>query len=42
MARRRKMSNAVSKTIFQKTANKTNSMNVKQFPTNGGTHGYRF
>lgn len=39
MARRRKMSNAVSKTIFQKTAKKTNSMNVRQTPNRGG---YRF
>lgn len=39
MARKRKMSNAVSKTIFQKTAKKTNSMNIRQTPTRGG---YRF
>lgn len=32
----RKMSNAVSKTIFQKTANKINSMNVPQKPHRGG------
>lgn len=32
----RKMPNAVSKTIFQKTANKTNSLNVPAKPTRGG------
>lgn len=36
MSRKRKMPNAVSKTVFQKTANKTNSLNLIQKPTRGG------
>lgn len=36
MSRMRRMPNAVSKTVFQKTANKTNSMNLPQKPQRGG------
>lgn len=36
MARRRKMSNAVSKTMFQKNVNKVNSMNLTKPLTQGG------
>lgn len=36
MARRRKMSNAVSKTIFQKNVKKINSMNLSKPLTQGG------
>lgn len=36
MARRRKMSKAVSKTMFQKNVNKINSMNLTKPLTQGG------
>lgn len=36
MARRRKMSNAVSKTVFQKNVNKINTMNLSKPLTQGG------
>ena len=36
MARRRKMSNAVSKTLFQKNVNKINTMNLAKPLTQGG------
>ena len=36
MARRRKMSNAVSKTVFQKNVNKVNTMNLVKPLTQGG------
>lgn len=36
MARMRKMPNAVSKTLFQKNANKTNSLNLPVKPSRGG------
>lgn len=36
MARRRRMSNAVSKTLFQRNVNKVNSMNLSKPLTQGG------
>lgn len=36
MARRRRMSNAVSKTVFQKNVNKINTMNLAKPLTQGG------
>lgn len=36
MARRRRMSNSVSKTMFQKNVNKVNSMNLNKSLTQGG------
>lgn len=36
MARKRKMSNAVSKTFFQKNVNKVNTMNLNKPLTQGG------
>lgn len=36
MARRRKMSKAVSKTVFQKSGMKINSINVQTHPQRGG------
>ena len=36
MARRRKMSNAVSKIMFQKNVNKVNTMNLTKPLTQGG------
>lgn len=36
MARKRRMSNAVSKTVFQKNVNKVNTMNLTKPLTQGG------
>ena len=36
MARRRRMSTAVSKTVFQKNVNKVNTMNLTKPLTQGG------
>lgn len=36
MARRRRMSNAVSKTVFQKNVNKINTMNLTKPLTQNG------
>lgn len=37
MAKRTRVNKSVSKTLFQKTANKTNAMNVRQKPQ---AHGF--
>lgn len=36
MSRRRKMSNSVSKTVFQRNVNKVNTMNLTKPLTQGG------
>lgn len=36
MAKKRRMSNAVSKTVFQRNVNKINSMNLSKPLTQGG------